>query len=32
MQRRHYVDLGKKLGFPVNYAKYEDDHGGIFYI
>ena len=30
MQRRHYVDLGKKLGFPVNYAKYEEDHGGIF--
>ena len=30
MQRRHYVDLGKKLGFPVNYAKFEDDHGGIF--
>jgi DNA helicase-2/ATP-dependent DNA helicase PcrA len=30
MQRRHYIDLGKKLGFPVNYAKYEDDHGGIF--
>ena len=20
MQRRHYMDLGKKLGFPVNYA------------
>ena len=30
MQRRHYVDLGEKLGFPVNYAKFEDDHGGIF--
>ena len=30
MQRRHYMDLGKKLGFPVNYAKFEDDHGGIF--
>ena len=30
MQRRHYVDLGKKLGFPVNYAKFEDDHNGIF--
>ena len=30
MQPRHYKDLGKKLGFPVNYASYEDDHGGIF--
>ena len=30
MQRRHYVDLGNKIGFPVNYAKYEDDHNGIF--
>ena len=30
MQKNHYVDLGKKLGFPVNYAKYEDEHGGIF--
>ena len=30
MQRRHYVDLGNKLGFPVNYARFEDDHGGIF--
>ena len=30
MQRRHYVDLGDKIGFPVNYAKYEDDHNGIF--
>ena len=30
MQRRHYMDLGKKLGFPVNYAVYESDHSGIF--
>jgi DNA helicase-2/ATP-dependent DNA helicase PcrA len=30
MQKNHYVDLGKKLGFPVNYARYEDEHGGIF--
>ena len=30
MQRRHYVDLGNKLGFPVNYARFEDDHNGIF--
>ena len=30
MQPRHYKDLGKKLGFPVNYAVYEDNHGGIF--
>ena len=28
MQKNHYVDLGKRLGFPVNYAKYEDEHGG----
>ena len=25
MQRRHYKDLGEKLGFPVNYAVYEND-------
>lgn len=30
MQRRHYKDLGKKLGFPVTYAVYENDHSGIF--
>ena len=30
MQRRHYMDLGKRIGFPVNYAVYEDDHSGIF--
>ena len=30
MQKNHYVDLGKRLGFPVNYARYEDEHGGIF--
>ena len=30
MQRRHYKDLGEKLGFPVNYAVYENDHNGIF--
>ena len=30
MQRRHYMDLGKKIGFPVTYAVYENDHNGIF--
>jgi len=30
MQRRHYMDLGKKIGFPVSYAVYENDHSGIF--
>ena len=30
MQRRHYMDLGKKIGFPVSYAIYENDHSGIF--
>ena len=28
--RRHYKDLGKKLGFPVTYADYQEDQGGIF--
>ena len=30
MQPSHYRDLGKKLGFPVNYAKYEENYGGLF--
>ena len=30
MQPRHYKDLGKKLGFPVTYADYQEDQGGIF--
>ena len=30
MQKSHYADLGDKLGFPVGYAKYEDDHSGRF--
>ena len=30
MQARHYKDLGKKLGFPVTYADYQEDQGGIF--
>ena len=30
MQPRHYKDLGKKLGFPVIYADYQEDQGGIF--
>jgi len=30
MQRSHYKDLGDKIGFPVNYAMYEDDHSGRF--
>ena len=30
MQSRHYKDLGSKLGFPVTYADYQEDQGGIF--
>ena len=30
MQSRHYKDLGGKLGFPVTYADYQEDQGGIF--
>ncbi len=25
MHSRHYKDLGKKLGFPVTYADYQED-------
>ena len=28
MQQRHYKDLGSKLGFPVGYAVYQEDHDG----
>ena len=27
MQSNHYKDLGKKLGFPVTYAKHQTDNG-----
>ena len=30
MQPSDYKYLGTKLGFPVNYAKYEEDYGGVF--
>ena len=30
MQQRHYRDLGKKLGFPVTYAEYQEDQGSAF--
>ena len=30
MQKHHYEDLGKKLGFPVDYMEYDDEEGGIF--
>jgi ATP-dependent exoDNAse (exonuclease V) beta subunit len=30
MQKSHYEDLGKRVGFPVDYMKYEDEEGGIF--
>ena len=30
MQRRHYEDLGKKLGFPVDYEDNMVDMNGIF--
>ena len=32
MQPRHYKDLGKKLGFPVTYADYQEDQGRYLYI
>ena len=28
MQQRHYKDLGSKIGFPVGYAVYQEDHDG----
>ena len=30
MQRRHYEDLGKKLGFPVDYEENDTEMNGIF--
>ena len=30
MQKSHYEDLGKRVGFPVDYMEYEDEEGGIF--
>ena len=30
MQRRHYVDFGKRVKEDIGYAKYEDDHNGFF--
>jgi len=30
MKKFHYQDLGKKLGFSVDYASYQDDFGGYF--
>ena len=30
MQKTHYEDLGKRIGFPVDYMEYEDEEGGIF--
>jgi hypothetical protein len=30
MQKRHYEDLGKKLGFPVDYEENEMEMNGIF--
>jgi len=30
MQPRHYKDLGKKLGFPVTYADFQEDQGSTF--
>jgi len=30
MQKIHYEDLGKRIGFPVDYMDYEDEEGGIF--
>ena len=30
MQKPQYEDLGKRIGFPVDYMEYEDEEGGIF--
>jgi superfamily I DNA/RNA helicase len=30
MQKRHYEDFGKKIGFPVDYMEYDDEESGIF--
>ena len=30
MQRRHYEDLGKKIGFPVDYEDNDTEMNGIF--
>ena len=30
MQKSHYEDLGKRVGFPVDYMEYENEEGGIF--
>jgi len=30
MQRRHYIDFGKKVKEDISYAKYQDDHNGFF--
>ena len=30
MQKRHYADLGKKLGFPVDYEENDQEMNGVF--
>ena len=30
MQKRHYADLGNKLGFPVDYEENDQEMNGIF--
>jgi hypothetical protein len=30
MKKFNYQFIGRKLGFAVNYASYEDDNGGYF--
>jgi len=30
MQRRHYEDLGKKMGMMVDYHEYDNEHTGLF--
>ena len=30
MQRRHYEDLGKKMGLIVDYHEYDNEHTGLF--
>ena len=30
MQRRHYEDLGRKMGLIVDYHEYDNEHSGLF--
>ena len=30
MQKKHFEDMGKKIGFPVDSMEYDDEEGGTF--